>query len=92
MFATAASDRLAVLENLTDFVALWDSFKHETLGAAQESNGEYLKASQNFILLETLEATGACCAVPKCLGLRHCRKGTRNNSSGILGRRLNPIS
>lgn len=54
-FATAISDQSAVLKNLTDLAALWDSFKSKALNAAQ-SIGEYLRSRQNFVLLETLEA------------------------------------
>ncbi|XP_069992327.1 craniofacial development protein 2-like [Penaeus vannamei] len=60
-FAAAISDRLTVLENLTDPGALWDSFNSETFDAAQESIGERPRTRQNFISLETLEATDACC-------------------------------
>ncbi|XP_069977663.1 uncharacterized protein [Penaeus vannamei] len=40
--------------------APWDSFKRETLDAAQESIGERLRTRQNFISLETLEAADTC--------------------------------
>lgn len=55
-FATAISDQSAVLKNLTDLAALWDSFKSKALNEARESIGEYLRSRQNFVLLETLEA------------------------------------
>lgn len=62
-FATTASDQLTVLEKLMDPVALWDPFNHETLDAARGTTGERPRTRQNFILvlLETLEATDACC-------------------------------
>lgn len=49
-FTAAISDRLTVLENLTDPVALWDSFQCETLDADHESIGECPRTRQNIIL------------------------------------------
>ena len=59
-FATAVSDRFSETSNLTDPVALWESFKRVTLEAAQESIGVRPRTRQNTISLETLEATEAC--------------------------------
>ncbi|XP_069978598.1 uncharacterized protein [Penaeus vannamei] len=60
-FVETISDRFTVLDNLTALVLLWDT-KRETLDAAQESIEERLRARQNLISQETLEATDACCA------------------------------
>ena len=59
-YAVAISNRFTVLENLTDPIALWDSFKRETLDAAQESIGDRPRTRQNIISQETLEATDTC--------------------------------
>lgn len=58
-FAEAVSDRVTVLEILTDTVTVWDSFERETLVAAQESTGERPRTRQNLISPETLEAADA---------------------------------
>ncbi|XP_069995874.1 uncharacterized protein [Penaeus vannamei] len=59
-FAEAISGRFTALDNLTDPVVLWETFKRETLEASQESIGERSRARQKFISLETLKATDAC--------------------------------
>ncbi|XP_069989707.1 uncharacterized protein [Penaeus vannamei] len=59
-FVEAISGRFTALDNLTDPVLLWDTFKCKTLDAAQESIGERLRTIQNFISQEILEATDAC--------------------------------
>ncbi|XP_069994155.1 uncharacterized protein [Penaeus vannamei] len=61
-FAETISDCFTALDNLTDPVLLWDTFKRKTFNAAQESIGECPRARQNLISQETLEATDACCA------------------------------
>ncbi|XP_069989471.1 craniofacial development protein 2-like [Penaeus vannamei] len=47
---------------LTDPVLLWDTFKHETLDAAQDTIDVRPRAVQNSISQETLEAKDACSA------------------------------
>ncbi|XP_069972960.1 uncharacterized protein [Penaeus vannamei] len=59
-FAEAFSGRFIALENLTDHVLLWDTFKREILDAAQETIGERTRAGRYFISQETLDATDAC--------------------------------
>ena len=58
-YAVAISNRFAALDNLTDPVALWDTFKRETLDAAQESIGDRPRTRRNSISQETLDATEA---------------------------------
>ncbi|XP_069981048.1 uncharacterized protein [Penaeus vannamei] len=48
------------LQDLTDPALLWDTFKHETLDAAQDTIDVCPRAIQNFISQETLEAMDAC--------------------------------
>ena len=58
-YAVAISNRFTALENLTDPIALWDTFKRETLDAAQESIGDRPRTRRNGISQETLDATEA---------------------------------
>ena len=58
-YAVAISNRFAALDDLTDPVALWDTFKRETLDAAQESIGDRPRTRRNSISQETLDATEA---------------------------------
>ena len=96
-FAEAVSGRFAALENLTDPVLLWDTFKRETLDAAQITIGERPRARQNLISQETLDATDACRVA--CLAgdreLHHSQvrrtrsllRRTRNSLLGVFQRR-----
>ena len=89
------SGRFTALENLTDPVLLWDTFKRETLDTAQESIGERPRARQSSISQETLEATDACRAgfVPfsSAQNSVSVKKG-QGSLLGTLLRRLKAIS
>lgn len=78
---------------LSDPVVLWDSFKHETLDAAEESIGEGPRTRQNFLSLETLEATDACC-IADLNGNRNLRRSLVRRARTLLrgGRKPFPSS
>ena len=85
MFAEAVSGRFAVLDNLMDPVLLWDTFKRETLDAAQESIGERLRARQNLISQKTLEVTDAC-RVARLAGDRDLHRSQVRRTRSLLRR------
>ena len=94
-YAVAISNRFTALENLTDPIALWDTFKRETLDAAQESIGDRPRARRNGISQETLDATEAGRAA-RLAGDRELHRSlarrTRNSRSESLLRRSKAIS
>ena len=84
-FAEAISDRFAVLGSLTDPVLLWDTFKRETLDAAQDTIGVRPRAVQNSISRETLEATDACRAA-RLTGDRELHRSHVRRTRSLLRR------
>ncbi|XP_069983535.1 uncharacterized protein [Penaeus vannamei] len=82
-FAEAISGRFTRLDSLTDPVLLWDTFKREMLDAAQDMIGVRLRAIQNFISQETLEATDACRAA-RLTGDRELHRSVRRTRSLLV--------